>query len=205
MIIIPNWVFNSLSVSGNAAELDVFKHEIAEPYDVTTYDYETRTNKPDVRRSSLSFWNAIAPTDLETYFAGSNWYDWNVANWGCKWDAANAEVNEVTDSHISYNFYTPWSIPVNAMKAMSAKYPNLTFDLYSEEEQGWGAEIVFEAGEDDWVNEWDIPSSHADFVKLGRDCWQCEDGNNIGDIEYWFDDCPQPDLTEIAESGNVVS
>jgi len=200
----PNWVFNSLSVSGSTEDLAVFKDEIAKPHDAITYDFETRTDKPAVHESHLSFWNAIAPTDLETYWAGSNWYDWNVEHWGVKWDASSVEVNEVTDSYISYNFETPWSIPLNAMKAMSAKYPNLTFDLYSEEEQGWGAEIVFKAGEDDWVKEWDIPQCHADYVDLDRECSVCESGLNTNDIEYWFDDCPRPDLTENSKAGTVV-
>jgi len=194
----PNWVFNSVSVTGTPAELDVFKHEIAEPYDVITYDYETRTNKPDVRRSSLSFWNAVAPEDLEWYNKDGAWYDWNIEHWGVKWDASNVSLTEF-ENNLVYQFETPWSIPVKAMKAMSAKYPNLTFDLYAEEEQGWGADIVFKAGNDDWVREWDIPECHADYVAMERECTMCEGGFNVLDIEDWFSDCPRPSKEELAE------
>jgi len=53
----------------------------------------------------FAFWNIIKPTDMDTYylqkdpnedktvlFSGDNWYDWNVRNWGTKWDVAVAEM-----------------------------------------------------------------------------------------------------------------
>jgi hypothetical protein len=192
----PNWVFNNLVVTGTPAELDVFKHEMAEPYQTTTYDYELRENKPHTHESPLSFWNVVAPEDTEWYHKDGAWYEWNIEHWGCKWDASNVYLTE-EDGKLAYDFDTPWSIPLNAMKAMSAKYPNLTFDLYSEEEQGWGAEIVFKAGKEDWVKEWDIPQCHADYVALDRECTMCESGFNVLDIEDWFSDCPRPDKEEL--------
>lgn len=194
----PNWVFNSVSVTGTPAELDVFKHEMAEPYETTTYDYDLRMNKPAIHQAPLSFWNAVAPEDLEWYNKDGAWYDWNIANWGCKWDASNVSLTEF-ENNLVYQFETPWSIPLAAMKAMSAKYPNLTFDLYSEEEQGWGADIVFKAGNDDWIREWDIPECHADYVAQERECSVCEGGYNILDIDEWYEDCPRPTKEELEE------
>ena len=226
----PNWVFNSLTVSGDAAELDVFKHEIAEPYTTNHYDFVSdgeggwkKEQRENVHESVLSFWNAISPDDLDAYFGeheypkgertadeiwqdisegfrtGMDWYNWNVRYWGTKWDACNAHVSEDEDG-LHYTFDTAWSIPEPAMIAMSEKYPNLHFYLRAQEEQGWGAEMDFENGSVHVMNEWDIPESHHENMNVWGHCWKCEDYP-----EDLYDDCPQPDLTEIAESGNVVS
>jgi hypothetical protein len=177
---VPNWVFNELSVSGSPEDLAVFKEEIAKSY--TTY-HQTLVGSGEAERawvkkeilheSPISFWNALAPTDLDAYFQqpdftksndpdvigqdmkrnaeiGMDWYNWNIRNWGCKWDACNADVidisNAIDGSKLFYTFDTPWSIPEPAMIAMSEKYPSLHFLLRSQEEQGWGAELGFDAG-----------------------------------------------------------
>ena len=69
---------------------------------------------------------------------------------------------------------------------MVEQHPELTFYFECEEEQGWGAEYEGKEGKLSLVKEWDIPSSHADFDNLGRDCWGCESG----DQEEMYEDCP---------------
>ena len=207
----PNWVFNNLTVSGDAAELDVFKHEMAEPYQTRHFEF-VRNDATDsldsiqmeqTHESVFSFWNAIAPEDTEWYFKDGAWYEWNIKHWGVKWDASNAYLTE-EDGKLIYDFDSPWAIPEQALLAISAKYPNLFFDLHSEEEQGWGAEILFSKGGGKVIKEWDIPQSHADYVDLDRECSVCESGLNTNDIEYWFDDCPRPDLTDALPSGTIA-
>lgn len=177
----------------------------------------------------LSFWNFVCPTDEELpyyfghkvkpedetdpnataeermakalSFSGSGWYDWNVRNWGTKWDANDEEgdpdlENLKDHDSISYRFSTAWGIPEPIFRAMVEQHPELDFDFYSEEEQGWGAEYTSSDGDEGersliLTREWDIPSSHADY----------EDRDNIDgcacswddDEENWFEDCPRPD------------
>jgi len=45
-----------------------------------------------------------------------NWYDWNVANWGTKWEV-NAEVREEGDEWISFYFNSAWSPPISAYES----------------------------------------------------------------------------------------
>ena len=238
----PNWVFNNLTVSGDAVDLAKFKEEIAAPYttyhrDLVSVSGEWAKNEDgsfkreiveSVHESDLSFWNAIAPTDIDAYFGGkdpkpanpdatvaetmaeikrgfdedNDWYNWNVRNWGSKWDACNAELDDRNQSKIAgfieYTFDTAWGIPEAGMVAMSAKYPELVFHLYAKEEQGWGAEMQFVAGDVELINEWDIPASHAENIEIWGECWKCNDYP-----EDLYDDCPPQDLTEIEESGSV--
>ena len=129
----------------------------------------------------------------------NDWYSWNVRNWGTKWDACNAAVWE-EPNELRYDFDTAWAIPEPALIAMSAKYPNLIFDLHAEEEQGWGADIIFKQGEAIVDKEWDIPNSHQDYVDLERECWGCESvwkqDDGTWDTSSLYDDCPPFDEEE---------
>lgn len=173
-------------------------------------------------KSDLAFWNFIAPTDLDAYFgpekkpdnydtmtfdermieamkfSGDHWYDWNVRNWGTKWDACDATCDEVGDA-VVYNFSTAWSPATGAFAAMVRQHPELEFEFHNTEEQGWG--VVFEGkdGELEEVRSWDIPDSHQDWIDVGQDCPRC----TWEDQSDWYDDCPKADAP--TDSDSVVS
>lgn len=177
----------------------------------------TRKEIPDEERviveelsgeNDLSFWNFVRPTDEELpyyfehlkdpteknendLFAGSHWYNWNLRNWGVKWDTGDTELTDNTSDpspSIRYRYDTAWSIPVEVMTAMVAQHPTLDFEFYSEEEQGWGAKFSGSGGELSETSSWDIPDSHADYVALDRED-SCICGND-DDEESWYSDCP---------------
>lgn len=67
-------------------------------------------------------------------FGADNWYDWNIQNWGTKWNAY--EQYSIKDSY-SISFQTAWGTPFNAIQKLSAKYPTLRFDIeYCDEDFG---------------------------------------------------------------------
>jgi hypothetical protein len=116
----------------------------------------------------------------------NHWYDWNIRNWGTKWDTG-AVFERHSDDHATYTIETAWSPPVEAITALSAQYVGLVFTLEWEEEQGFGGEFQFRAGECETISEYDIPNSHADYEERDRECYcAIED-----DEQYWFDDCPR--------------
>lgn len=125
-------------------------------------------------------------------FQGNNSYDWNIREWDTKWDANDVEIYEAPDfslpnASIGIQFSTAWSIPEKVFEAMVRQFPTLDFDIECEEEQGWGATFVSEAGSLITTASWDIPDSHADYEERGRDCWACESG----DEDDLYDDCPR--------------
>ena len=196
------------------------------PEEERTIEIELSEEQP------LSFWNFVRPTDEELpyyfgnktkpedepdpnatseermakalEFTGSGWYDWNIRNWGVKWDAndENGDTPDLDDlkdhDSISYSFSTAWSIPEPIFRAMIEQHPELDFDFSAEEEQGWGAEYTSTDTEDEdgkpikelsLTREWDIPDSHADYVDRDN-----EDGcscSHSDDEEDWYDDCPR--------------
>lgn len=197
----PNWVFCNLSVTGTEDAVEAFDTAMRAPYPIFTYP-EGQENRgyghldgkwAMSEGGEFSFWNALAPTDLVAYFTGDAWYGWNCANWGVKWDAKVEDEDSYTfptgERQRTYRFDTAWSAPTGAFAAMCEKYPHLNLSLSYEEEQGWGGELESD-GEGGVVvaEEYDIPDSHADYVKRDREdsciCTWYEDSDEF------FDDCP---------------
>ena len=162
----------------------------------------------------MSFWNFVAPPQeaIESgeYFgtkgfvegkevgdSANNWYNWNIRNWGCKWDAGDEELDTDLDKlephdSLTYRFSTAWSPAEGAFRAMTEQHPELSFEFYCEEEQGWG--VVYDGNEGvlSVSKEWDIPNSHADYVELDRED-SCICANEY-EQDDWYEDCPRPEV-----------
>lgn len=91
-----------------------------------------------------------------------NWYDWRVANWGCKWDV-DTEGLEYTDNgdgtaSIAGWFDSPWGPPIGAYETFCDDMANC--DLYATYEEG-GMDFagVWDNGADDYmegITEWSL-------------------------------------------------
>jgi hypothetical protein len=174
-------------------------------------------NVKQMHESALSFWNIIAPTDLDAYwgepthkvdlgnFAESytkalaqdmGWWCWNVREWGCKWDACEIEVQD-DFTHggkltIGYKFDTPWSPPLEAIEKLAKQYPDLIINIEYEEEQGWGGDVTLQGDNVLQREEWDIPDSHAEnMLRRSEVCWRCESyGSGFMQASELYEDCP---------------
>ena len=49
-----------------------------------------------------------------------NWFDWCVANWGTKWDIADAFITDQTTDHVSAAFDTAWAPPISVYRELEA-------------------------------------------------------------------------------------
>lgn len=93
--------------------------------------------------------NTIIPTpeyifqgplgNAERAIVGSdNWYDWNIENWGTKWNA----VDTARISEDSFSFDTAWANPEPVILALSLKYPKTLFQVaYADEDLGSNAGV----------------------------------------------------------------
>jgi hypothetical protein len=235
----PNWVFNSVVISGEQSELDKLQAQLNQPvtkhFPKMKFNHETNEweSTPDIQHYSnpvFSFWNVVAPTDLEAYYGkekekieldnfmegfknalakDTSWYWWNNRNWETKWDIAVADgeqfpntILEITDDNsLMYRFETAWSPVYEIFNVLAEQYPTLEFDYEYEEEQGWGGKALWENGEMSFQSEYDIPYSHADYVERGKNC-MCDDGLDVESAYY--EDCPiDKDKYEFTEDGWV--
>ena len=202
----PNWVYNTVTINGEKLALEAF---VAKATAIHPETFDEATGKVVyTEQPQFSFWNFVAPpaeaVETGVYFgthgyAGGkvvgdtpdNWYNFQCDKWGVKWDAGDVDLSFAGENsvHISYN--TAWAIPTPVMEAMVEQHPELTFEFWCEEEQGWGAEFTGEAGEMSLTKEWDIPDSHADYVERDNlDGCTCSWSDDTDD---WYSDCPRPE------------
>jgi hypothetical protein len=63
-----------------------------------------------------------------------NWYDWNIDNWGTKWNAGSCSYIE--DNIVA--FETAWSAPHPIVMALSEMYPDVEFlHVWADEDTGY--------------------------------------------------------------------
>ena len=197
----PNWCYNSLTIEGNAEDISAVKSQLNTPFQREHDQWNMETKQMEKRtvlypNPVFSFWNIIKPTNLEAYngpqpqvdlskaitFESDHWYDWNVRNWGTKWDVAihheeqypETELIEDWSDRLIYSFNTAWSPPVSAIEELSKQYPNLTFTLSYEEETGWGGEVELTNGEGKVIEEYEN---------------KCRDCDSLNTMEYCENDC----------------
>lgn len=194
----PNWVYNKVIVTNSdpladGSEIQRLVDQVGAEYwkGRSTYEDGKHEVKPCLVSEPFSFWNVVRPEgeDLVKYeeSLGASgcpfWYDWNCDNWGTKWDACRANREEYPHG-VAYTFDTAWSPPLPMLVKLSEQFPGLHLTLEWEEEQGFGGTFEFDNGEASETDAYDVPSSHAEYVERGKECY-CE-----GWGEPQFTDCP---------------
>ena len=187
----PNWTYNRIAVKGEKKNLDKFMSDAIRseggdlylsswlPIPETYRKYDT-TNHPDGKGLKVgeewydgfgSHGGQLVTEELIEEFKKATaeqrekygvvgWYDYNLATFGCKWDT-EVEVEYEGEEEVALNTDTPWSAPEQWLRTISAKYPELTFNLYAQYEEGFWEEMDFRngrkaeigSGEADWYDE----------------------------------------------------
>ena len=215
----PNWVYNSLTIEGDPALIADVKRQLNRPFVQKHDNWNSETREMEVKDFTYSnpvfaFHNIYnhrqAGISDEDYikqpnyskspldFSGNNWYDWNVTNWGTKWDVAvtddkeysDTELMEETETSLAYRFNTAWSPPLPAITKLSEQYPTLLISLSYEEETGWGGETVFTNGDGNETEIYGWKCRECDHIEEDTPyCEECE-----------FDTCPSCGYNEADEA-----
>ena len=200
----PNWVFNHLTIDGSKEDIAKVKAQVGAVVKRKYKGVDEIDEKID-EEPILSFMNILPPPEdkLDEYHAVHgytggektgdteyNWYNFNVREWGTKWDARDVDLLEDDETYLHYKFDTAWSPPTEVIAKLAEQNPNLNLSLEYREEQGWGGEINFTGSSVEVVKEWDVPETHAEEIEVNNDyCWKCE--NFDGDYSDLYEDCPE--------------
>ena len=115
-----------------------------------------------------------------------SWYNWNITNWGTKWDVAVSDDEKYPETELIekgmngenlvlvYRFNTAWGIPDEALNKLSSQYPALLFTLSYEEETGWGGEREYLRGR---------------CISSSEYGWQCRECGHTEDETPYCEDC----------------
>lgn len=117
----PNYCTNELTIRGNVKGfLEANKGRRA--------DY---SGEDDSSEQDFTF-NALVPVPETVLQAGYNdeGYDWQINNWGTKWDVNEVQpIMDIDDSHYALSFDTAWSPPLEWLQKASEAYPGVMLDL----------------------------------------------------------------------------
>ena len=216
----PNWVYNSLTIEGSEELIADVKRMLNRPFVQKHDSWNQTTGKMELSDTLypnpvFAFHNIYNHTQdgisEEEYlkqpdhkqplaealeFKGNHWYDWNVRNWGTKWDVAVSHDEKYPDTEITidskdtlaYRFNTAWGPPVEAIVKLSTQYPDLDFELSYEEETGWGGLLQFEAGNINEIESYENKCRDCDSTNTmeycDNDCGEiCNDCNYMGEAD----------------------
>ena len=219
----PNWVYNGLTIEGKPESVKALMEQLNQPFKMVHDHWNMETMSQEKKLTTYSnpvfaFWNIIITTDMEAYWAepakreggqiafdSDHWYDWNIRNWGTKWDVAVSNDDKYPDTNmedtvngenhvVHYNFNTAWSRPLPVLFKLSEQYPDLLFTHSYEEETGWGGEMEILRGVPISESEYDNMCRDCDATNQMEYCEECE--NEICGNCHWLGEA---DLEAVAE------
>lgn len=119
--------------------------------------------------------------ELILKYGRSNWYDWNLHNWGTKWDAKEAFYNQ-EDKILQ--FETAWSCPDTILLEMFEQFPDLHFEgSYADEDFGSNAGYI---GND--VGFYQLDSQSEEAYEVAATLWGYEGHYDDEKGRWIFDD-----------------
>lgn len=128
----PGWIENTVEISAPKEELDAIHTIVSGPVHRFYNSYILEKDQPKIylnqtRKNALFSFHRIKPMpyeiqltrDIFTFdgkndieqawmehrYGANHWYEWALANWGCKWEARDVQV-DMYDDCIEYVFYT---------------------------------------------------------------------------------------------------
>lgn len=189
----PNWFYMTLEVNGKEEDILTFVRNVkgSKKYETEgcDFDFNHFIPQPDnLFRDNLS-------TDKEKELKQQgipDWYNWNVDNWGTKWNA-HCEIVDFNGGDAVFHLETAWADPRPVIHKMIEMYPNLSFIIEGEEEsQSYGiyidsAKDFYGEEEPSYVDEDNNRAVHWDSDLF---LWRYTD--NYNEVENSEDFYPQP-------------
>ena len=119
----PNWVENELIVNS--------KDKIALEDFIKKCEGKTETinrNGKIKKVKTVLLLNNLVPIPKEQI---KNWYDWNILNWGTKWDIypEGLQKDKINERTYRYYFDTAWAPPTKWLEKVGELYPTIKFKL----------------------------------------------------------------------------
>jgi len=163
----PNWCYNTVVISNDDETLiDALEQEL-------------------IKGETAQVFNHLLPRPATEE---ENWYEWNINNWGTKWDVTPYDWDRNGNS-ITMNFDSAWSPPVTLYETLTAEGWNISARYH---EPGCVFIGQYEDGFDDYY-EYDITDEDS-IRELPEEL--IEFGNLLEEHENWKENNEATDETE---------
>jgi hypothetical protein len=161
----PNWCDNLATISGPSHIIKEIK-QILESDDPELLNYMVPQPK---------------------FEGDQDWYNWNVTNWGTKWDISSVYINDCDDDeYITFNFSSAWAPPVSAFETWARGEDGVTFQLdYFEPGVEFVGTAIYDGEyfDDECVDSTSNPEYYKDKA---RDDWGWEDEEDEEPLTEWY-------------------
>ena len=162
----PNWCSNRATITGPAPVIK----EITEIL-----------NQDD---SPLLQWMNPRPGAEE-----ENWYQWNIDNWGTKWDITDVYFeNPPEEDTIEFSFCTAWAPPVQAFETWAAEDGRVQYKLdYWEPGVGFVGSASYDGEffDDEYV---EANADPEEYKRIASDVWGYEEYEEPEPLTEWYKD-----------------
>jgi hypothetical protein len=164
----PNNTTNYIEITGTPEDVNTFVALVSDKQQF--FDFNKIIQLPAELVDTVSGWSGeLTPEqekekekldkELIAKYGHKDWYGWQCANWGTKWNAYDFMQNWeiLADGFASLIFFTAWSPPTQLLINASKKFPNISFvNLYKDEGGSFVGKMTIENGEivDDFRPEW---------------------------------------------------
>ena len=199
----PNWCSNHITVRGTDP---VAIKRLADAFDAGEFCSTVVPMPEELNITSGFLGNGAEQAELEAKskanlekYGYANWYDFNVANWGTKWEiGGNGDVAEIEDDGLSFSasFESAWSPPTGVCEVLVEQGFEVTLYYY---EPGMGYVGKWEDGCDDYY-EYSGENSNTIRAAIGD---ELDDMFGISEsmAEYEAEQQEDEELTEWIKDG----
>ena len=198
----PNWCYNYVTVKGDPKELrrlvEAMKitEKNAQGEDYQTFGLNHLYPCPtELTKTTASFGHAHSPEheqqmkDNLAKYGVTDWYDWNIENYGTKWGACSMEMDEGNldeeNGSLHFHFESAWSPANGLMEKVSGLFPELIFGMHNTEEANFFAcWFIFHNGKT--VSDGDIPTDPSEEIQAKWDKMEEEGIDDVYDEQSMF-------------------
>ena len=150
----PNWTSNFITIGhDDPSEIDkivnrpedqgILQTLIPCPAELNDEDLTTWSHGPEQEAREKK------QAEMVRKYGYKSWYDWNIANWGTKWDLCDVEVTRVDENTVTISCQTAWSPPATAFETLYNQGFNVRC-LYVGEGNEYAG--IWEDGQDNYIS-----------------------------------------------------
>ena len=136
----PNWCSNRVHISGSATDVSSFMALIrGESGDENTFSFQAilpcpeELHKPIPSEGITTEQHAALQDERYQKYGYTGWYDWQVYNWGTKWETSDCYLDYLDEESASWYFSTAWSPPEGIYNELSNRFPGLSISWFFDE------------------------------------------------------------------------
>ncbi len=161
----PNWCSCRATISGPAPVIQEITHILNE------------------ESTPLLAWMVPQPR----FEGDQDWYQWNVNNWGTKWDVADVYFeHQAEEDQIQFSFSTAWGPPVEAFARWAESDGRVQFTLeYWEPSAGYVGTTSYN-GEHLDTDDVDSGSDPEEYKRRARDTWGYVEDEDPEPLTEWY-------------------